>query len=450
MSTGEAAVVIVGAGLAGCEAALGLARRGIGVKLVEQKPGKRTPAQVSDQLCELVCSNSFRGAALSNAVGLLKEEMRRLGSFVIRAADATRVPAGGALAVDRERFSAQMTAWVSEQPLISLEQAEVQSLPDHRPTIIATGPLTGDGLARDIERRVGGQLAYYDAISPIVSAESIDWEKVFVASRYDKGESEEDRSAYVNCPFDRDGYHAFVQAVQGAQKVEPKNFEKVRYFEGCLPIEVMAERGLETLAFGPMKPVGLTDPRTGRRPYAVVQLRAEDEARTAYNIVGFQTRMTWPEQARVLRTIPGLGEAEFYRYGAVHRNTFINAPALLTDTLELRGEPGVHFAGQIAGTEGYVESAALGFLVAQFVAAKLAGKEPSHPPPTTAHGGLLTHLSRPNPDYQPSNITFAHLPPLTSAGARKLKKRERYEALAERALADLDAWIQSDRVAAAE
>ncbi|HVW24209.1 MAG TPA: methylenetetrahydrofolate--tRNA-(uracil(54)-C(5))-methyltransferase (FADH(2)-oxidizing) TrmFO [Polyangiaceae bacterium] len=447
--TRDDAVVIVGAGLAGCEVALGLAHRGIRVRLLEQKPGKRTPAQVSDALCELVCSNSFRGAALSNAVGLLKEEMRRLGSFVMRAADATRVPAGGALAVDRERFSAQMTAWVREHPLISLEEGEVKAIPEERPVIVATGPLTGDALAADVARRVGGQLAYYDAISPIVSAESIDWDRVFVASRYDKGESEEDRSAYVNCPLDRDAYYAFVREVVAAQKVEPKSFEKVRYFEGCLPIEVMAERGPETLAFGPMKPVGLVDPRTGKRPYAVVQLRAEDAAATAYNIVGFQTRMTWPEQARVLRTIPGLSDAEFFRYGAVHRNTFINAPALLTETLELRSEPGVYFAGQIAGTEGYVESAALGFLVAQFVGARREGRAPVLPPATTAHGGLLAHLSRPNADYQPSNITFAHLPPLAGDGARKLKKRARYEALAERALADLEAWLRQGKVVAA-
>jgi methylenetetrahydrofolate--tRNA-(uracil-5-)-methyltransferase len=440
-------VVIVGAGLAGCEAALTLAARGFAVRLLEQKPGRRTPAQVSDKLCELVCSNSFRGAALSNAVGLLKEEMRRLGSFVMRAADATRVPAGGALAVDRERFADQMTAWVREHPLISVEEAEVLSVPEGRPVIIATGPLTGDALAADIAARVGGQLAYYDAISPIVTADSIDWERVFVASRYGKGETDDDRQAYVNCPFDRAGYYAFVKEVVAAKKVEPKGFEKPRYFEGCLPIEVMAERGPDTLAFGPMKPVGLTDPRTGRWPHAVVQLRAEDRAATAYNIVGFQTRMTWPEQARVLRMIPGLSDAEFFRYGAVHRNTFINAPALLTSTLELSSDPGLYFAGQIAGCEGYVESAALGGLAARFVAARLAGSEPSLPPETTAHGGLLTHLSRPNPDYQPSNITFAHLPPLAGV-TRKLEKRARYEVLAERALADLDAFIARAEVAA--
>ena len=323
---GGANVVIVGAGLAGCEAALGLAERGFRVRLLEQKPSKRTPAQTSDHLCELVCSNSFRGASLSNAVGLLKEEMRRVGSFVMRAADGCRVPAGGALAVDRERFAAQMTSLVHSHPRITIEAGEVLEIPEARPVIIATGPLTGDALARDIERRTMGQLAYYDAISPIVTAESIDWDRVFSASRYDKGETEEDQRAYVNCPFDREQYESFVREIVAAKKVEPKEFEKVRYFEGCLPIEVMAERGAQTLAFGPMKPVGLTDPRTGKRPYAVVQLRAEDEAATAYNIVGFQTRMAWGDQGRVLRTIPGLENAEFYRYGAVHRNTFIASP----------------------------------------------------------------------------------------------------------------------------
>lgn len=431
-------VTIVGAGLAGCEAALQLASRGISVTLLEQKPLGRTPAQSSDHYCELVCSNSFRGAALSNAVGLLKEEMRRLGSFVMKAADRTRVPAGGALAVDRERFAAQMTAWVRENPLIQVKPAVVDAIPSERPTIIATGPLTGDALAKAIEARVGvGSLAYYDAIAPIVSAESIDMDKVFRASRWGKGEGEADQQAYLNCPLDEAEYKAFVEAVRSARKVEPKAFEEVRYFEGCLPIEVMAERGEQTLAFGPMKPVGLIDPKTGRRPYAVVQLRAEDEAGTAYNLVGFQTRMAWGEQDRVFRMIPGLENAEFYRYGAVHRNTFLNAPKLLTPTFELKDEPGLYFAGQITGVEGYVESAASGLLCALFVADRLAGRKTVLPPETTAHRGLITHLGRHADDYQPSNITFSHLAPYEGT---RLKKRAKYEVMAERALRDLAEW----------
>jgi methylenetetrahydrofolate--tRNA-(uracil-5-)-methyltransferase len=444
MTAPAGAVTVVGAGLAGCEAALQLAERGVSVRLIEQKPLRRTAAQTSDALCELVCSNSFRGAALANAVGLLKEEMRRLGSFVMRAADSCRVPAGGALAVDRDRFSATMTEWVHAHPLIAFETAEVTLIPEARPVILATGPLTGDALAADIAARVGGKLAYYDAISPIVAADSIDLDRVFFASRYDKGDTEEDRHAYLNSPLNQEQYEAFVQAVLGAQKVQPKAFEEVRYFEGCLPIEVMAERGPRTLAFGPMKPVGLTDPKTGRWPHAVVQLRAEDEARTAYNMVGFQTRMTWGEQARVFRTLPGLENAEFQRYGAVHRNTFIDSPKALDGRLGLRDMPGVYFAGQIAGTEGYVESAAVGWLAAHIVAARLRGEEATLPPVTTAHGGLLTHLSRDNPDYQPSNITFSHLPPLETA--KKVGKRDRHGAIAERGLADLDAWIASDNV----
>jgi methylenetetrahydrofolate--tRNA-(uracil-5-)-methyltransferase len=431
-------VTIVGAGLAGCEAALQLASRGIRVTLLEQKPVSRTPAQSSDKLCELVCSNSFRGAALSNAVGLLKEEMRRLGSFVMKAADRTRVPAGGALAVDRERFSEQMTAWVRENPLIEVRPGVVEAIPSERPTIIATGPLTGDALAKAIEARVGvGALAYYDAIAPIVSAESIDMDQVFRASRWGKGEGEADQQAYLNCPMTEAEYKAFVAAVRAARKVEPKSFEEVRYFEGCLPIEVMAERGEQTHAFGPMKPVGLTDPRTGRWPHAVVQLRQEDEAGTAYNLVGFQTRMAWGEQDRIFRMIPGLENAEFYRYGAVHRNTFLNAPKLLTQTLELKDEPGLYFAGQITGVEGYVESAASGLLCSLFVADRLFGRETVLPPESTAHRGLLTHLSRHPDDYQPSNITFSHLAPYEGT---RLKKRAKYEVMAERALRDLVEW----------
>ena len=439
------AVTVVGAGLAGCEVALGLAARGIPVVLLEQKPLARTPAQTTDGLCELVCSNSFRGAALANAVGLLKEEMRRLGSFVMRAAEKTRVPAGGALAVDRERFSELMTEWVRADPLIEQRSAVVDCVPDARPVVIATGPLTGDALALDVARRVGRErLAYYDAIAPIVSADSIDESKIFRASRYDKGETEEDRTAYVNAPLNEEQYRRFVEDIRSAAKVEPKSFEDVRYFEGCLPIEVMAERGDDTLAFGPMKPVGLTDPRTGRWPFAVVQLRPEDEGASAYNLVGFQTRMTWGEQARIFRTIPGLEQAEFLRYGAVHRNTFLDAPALLDPTFQLKGEPGIYFAGQVSGVEGYVESAASGLLVARFVAERLSGREPRLPPPTTALGGLIAQLSRHPGDYQPSNITFSHLAPYEG---KRLKKRAKYEVMAERALRDLAEWQAAEKPA---
>jgi methylenetetrahydrofolate--tRNA-(uracil-5-)-methyltransferase len=437
---GTPAVTVIGAGLAGCEAALGLARRGIRVRLIEQKPGARTPAQHSDALCELVCSNSLRGAALTNAVGLLKEEMRRLGSFVMQAADATRVPAGGALAVDREQFSSAITRRIADEPLVELVCDQIERLPDARPLIVATGPLTGDALASDLEARLGrAGMAYYDAIAPIVAADSIDRDRVFRASRWDKGESDEERSAYVNCPLYQAQYARFVTDLVEARKVAPRPFEQIRYFEGCLPIEVMAERGEQTLAFGPMKPVGLVDPRTGRRPHAVVQLRAEDAAQTAFNLVGFQTRLTQPEQARIFRTIPGLEQAEFLRWGAVHRNTFIDSPRLLDGTLQLRAEPGVYFAGQITGTEGYVESAACGWLAAHFLEARLAGRVPTSPPETTAHGGLLAHLSRRVEDFQPSNVNFSLLAPW--AGPR-LRKRARYQAMADRALADLDAWLR--------
>jgi methylenetetrahydrofolate--tRNA-(uracil-5-)-methyltransferase len=440
-------VNIVGAGLAGCEAALTLAARGVSVRLYEQKPKARTPAQTSDKLCELVCSNSFRGAALSNAVGLLKEEMRRLGSFVMQVAEATKVPAGGALAVDRERFADGMSRLIQSSPNIELCPELVESLPSERPTIIATGPLTGDALARNIADKVGASaLAYYDAIAPIISADSIDWDQVFMASRWEKGESEEDKTAYVNCPLNEEQYKAFVAEVCAARKVEPKSFEDVRYFEGCLPIEVMAERGEMTLAFGPMKPVGLTDPKTGRWPFAVIQLRKEDEAGTAYNMVGFQSRMAWPEQERIFRSIPGLQNAEFQRYGAVHRNTFLNAPKLLDSTFQLRSDPGLYFSGQISGTEGYVESAAGGLLTAYFVAARLRGVEPVLPPPTTALGGILTHLGRNPDDYQPSNITFSHIAPWDG---KRLKKREKYEAMAERALRDLETFRQQVQPATA-
>jgi methylenetetrahydrofolate--tRNA-(uracil-5-)-methyltransferase len=436
-------VTVVGGGLAGCEAAWQLAERGIDVTILEQKPKKRTPAQTGDGLAELVCSNSMRGAALSNAVGLLKEELRRAGSIVMRVADRTRVPAGGALAVDRERFSAEMTGAIAGHPRIRVVAEEVTAIPDARPVVLATGPLTSDALAADLARAVGSeQLAYYDAIAPIVSAESIDWDKVWKQSRYDKGEAGDD-AAYINCPFDEAAYHAFVNEVVRAEKVQARSFEDVRYFEGCLPLEVMAERGAMTLAFGPMKPVGLVDPRTGARPFAVVQLRPEDAAATAYNLVGFQTRMTYGEQARVLRTITGLEAAEFLRFGSVHRNTFLNAPELLDEAMQLRARPGVFVAGQLSGVEGYVESAAGGFVCAILLTQRMHEEPLAPPPETTALGGIRTHLARKVDRYQPSNITWSHLPPLPNS---RLKKRDRYEAMSQRALRDLDAWLVANRI----
>jgi methylenetetrahydrofolate--tRNA-(uracil-5-)-methyltransferase len=433
-------VVVVGGGLAGCEAAYQLASRGISVTLVEQKPKSRTPAQVGDKLAELVCSNSMRGAALSNAIGLLKEEMRRAGSLVMQIADRTRVPAGGALAVDRERFSDEITAAIKGHGRIELVCEEVKEIPRGRPVILATGPLTGDALAEDLARLIGKQhLAYYDAISPIVSAESLDWEKVFKQSRYGKGTEEGDDEAYVNCPFDREQYQAFIAAIRAAEKVAPRAFEDIRYFEGCLPVEVMADRGEDTLRYGPMKPVGLTDPKTGRWPYGVVQLRPEDAQASAYNLVGFQTRMTWTDQGRVFRMIPGLENAEFYRFGSVHRNTFVDAPRLLDETMQLRSAPGVYLAGQITGVEGYVESAACGFVCSVLLARKLLGQDVVHPPATTALGALSAHLRRPAERFQPSNVTWAHFPPM---GDKRLKKRERYTAMAERALVDLAPWVE--------
>ncbi|HKP56756.1 MAG TPA: methylenetetrahydrofolate--tRNA-(uracil(54)-C(5))-methyltransferase (FADH(2)-oxidizing) TrmFO [Polyangiales bacterium] len=428
-------VTIVGAGLAGSECAFQLAERGLSVRLVEQKPIARTPAQNSDQLAELVCSNSFRGAALSNAVGLLKEEMRRAGSLVIQVGDLCRVPAGGALAVDREHFSAEMTRRIREHASIEVVAEQVLRLPDSRPLVIATGPLTGDALASDLARLIGAEhLAYYDSIAPIIAADSIDWSQVFRASRYDKGGDD----AYVNCPLDREQYNAFVAALCAAQKVAPRAFEDVRYFEGCLPIEVMAERGERTLAFGPMKPVGLRDPRTGKRPYAVVQLRQEDAAATAYNIVGFQTRMTQPEQKRVFGMIPGLAQARYERFGTVHRNTFVNAPQVLRAGFELRNAPGVYLAGQIGGVEGYVESAASGLCLGLQLAARLLGQEVYAPPRGSALGSLLSHLSRDEPGFQPSNVVWSMFPAYEGA---RLGKRDRHLALAERALDELDPWL---------
>lgn len=428
-------VTIVGAGLAGCECAFQLAERGVSVRLLEQKPLARTPAQITDWLAELVCSNSFRGAALANAVGLLKEELRRAGSLVMDVGESCRVPAGGAMAVDRDQFAAEMTRRIHNHPKIEVVSAAVDVLPAARPLVLATGPLTSDALASDLAQVIGGEhLAYYDSIAPIIAADSIDWSQTFSASRYDKGGDD----AYVNCPLDQEQYFAFVAALVSAQKVAPRAFEEVRYFEGCLPVEVMAERGERTLSFGPMKPVGLRDPRTGRRPYAVVQLRREDAAGTAYNLVGFQTRMTQPEQKRVFGMIPGLGQARYERFGTVHRNTFVNAPRALRGGFELRALPGVFLAGQIGGVEGYVESAASGLVLGLTLAALSRGEEVFSPPRTTALGSLCSHLSREQEDFQPSNIVWSMFAP--HAGVR-LGKRDRHLALATRALEDLNTWL---------
>jgi methylenetetrahydrofolate--tRNA-(uracil-5-)-methyltransferase len=424
-------VTIIGGGLAGCECAWQLAERGVAVTLIEQKPHKRTPAQSLDGLAELVCSNSFRGAALANAVGLLKEEMRRAGSLIMSAGEKSAVPAGGAFAVDRVVFSDEVTRRIASHPRIRIEHREVTAIPDETPVVIATGPLTGDALAADLARAIGKDyLAYYDAIAPVVTAESIDWSKVFKASRYDKG----DDAAYVNCPFDKEPYEAFVAAILAAEKVAPREFEETKYFEGCLPIEVMAERGIKTLAFGPMKPVGLRDPKTGRRPYAVVQLRQEDRGATAYNLVGFQTRMKWPEQTRILRMIPGLEQCEIERFGSVHRNTFVDSPRVLNDDLSLVSRPGVYLAGQISGVEGYVESAACGLVLGRMLTGDPA------PPTTTALGALLGHLrDREKKVFQPSNIVWSMFPPLPDP---RLRKRARYEVLAQRALVDIEPWLR--------
>ena len=428
-------VLVIGAGLAGTECAWQLAERGVSVRLFEQKPSSRTPAQHSDHMAELVCSNSFRGAALHNAVGQLKEEMRRTGSLVMEVGEAHRVPAGGAFAVDREKFSREITKRIEGHPLIEVVNEVVDRIPDVRPVVIATGPLTSGGLADDIAAAVGAEhLAYYDAIAPIVSADSIDFEVAFRASRYGKGGD----AAYVNCPLDEGQYNRFVEALLEAEKVTPREFESARYFEGCLPIEVMAARGHQTLSFGCMKPVGLTDPRTGRWPHAVVQLRQEDEAGTAFNMVGFQTRMRWPEQKRVFRLIPGLEKAEFERLGSVHRNTFVDSPRVLDDDLALAARPGVYLAGQISGVEGYVESAACGMLLGIKLALEARGRRFSFPPPTTMLGGLLGHLRTPKDDFQPSNVMWSMVPPIEG---RRMKKRAHRDAQSERALQDLQAWL---------
>jgi len=430
-------IPIIGGGLAGCEAAWQLARCGLAVTLFEMRPQRMTPAHHSDRLGELVCSNSLRGAGMNNAVGLLKEELRRCGSLFMAAADAHQVPAGGALAVDRDGFAGHLTTAIEVQPLITLQRREVTELPAGDPVVIASGPLTAEPLAQQLAALTGAEhLYFYDAIAPIVEADSINTDIIFRASRYGKGGDD-----YLNVPLDRDQYLAFVAALLAAEKVAPRDFEKAIHFEGCLPIEELAARGEMTLAFGPMKPVGLRDPRTGREPFAVVQLRQDDAHASLFNLVGFQTKLTWPEQRRIFRTLPGLENARFARLGSMHRNTFLNAPACLTPTLQLKADPRLFFAGQITGVEGYVESAACGFLTGLFAAGYAAGVTVPAPPPTTALGALLNHLGTASPKgFQPMNVTYGLFPPLEG---RKRKRSDRRLAMAERALEDLGSWWQT-------
>jgi methylenetetrahydrofolate--tRNA-(uracil-5-)-methyltransferase len=436
-------VVVVGAGLAGCEAAWQLAERGVPVRLYEMKPQRLSPAHASTDFAELVCSNSLRANTLGNAVGLLKEEMRRLGSLVIRVADATAVPAGKALAVDREGFARGVTEAIEGHPGIEIVHERVSAIPEARPVILATGPLTDSELAEDLGRTLGeAHLYFYDAISPTLYADSIDRDIVFRASRYDQGD--EEAGDYLNVPLSREEYERFVDALLEAETVPLHEFEAALYFEGCLPIEEMARRGRDTLAYGPMKPVGLVDPRTGKRPHAVVQLRQEDRSGSLWNLVGCQTKLRVGEQKRLFRMLPGLEGAVFARFGSIHRNTYVNAPVQLDDRLQLRARPGVFLAGQMAGVEGYVESAALGYLVGVGVARDVLGLPAVAPPPETAHGALLRHLQ--NADarhFQPMNVNYGLFPPLDRdvlrpsderGRRRKLPKREKNQRLAERAL----------------
>jgi len=440
-------VHVIGGGLAGSEAAWQLARAGVPVVLHEMRPLRMTDAHQTDRLAELVCSNSFRSDDRSyNAVGLLHEEMRRCGSLILAAADAHRVPAGGALAVDREGFSVAVQQALGVEALVAIERGEVAGLPpaEWDEVIVATGPLTSPALADAISRLTGeDSLAFFDAIAPIVYKESIDFDIAWFQSRYDKGDGVD----YINCPLDREQYYAFVEALLAGEKTSFHAWEeKTPYFEGCLPIEVMAARGRDTLAFGPMKPVGLSDPRTGGRAYAVVQLRQDNALGTLYNIVGFQTKLKHGEQLRIFRMIPGLARAEFARLGGLHRNTFLNSPKLLDRELRLKAMPRLRFAGQMTGVEGYVESAAIGLLAGRFAAAAKRGRRLAPPPLTTALGALLGHITggADAATFQPMNVNFGLFPALET----RERGRERKRALAERALAELDVWLGTARAAA--
>lgn len=425
-------VTVIGAGLAGSEAAWQLARMGVRVKLYEMRPAKSTPAHKTGGFAELVCSNSFRADSLENAVGLLKEEMRRLDSLIMSCADRHRVPAGGALAVDRDLFSAAVTGALEKHPQVEVIRREVEAIPGQGIVVLATGPLTSEAMERSIRDLTGQEYLYfYDAVAPIVTLESINMEKAFFSSRYGKGEGH-----YINCPMNREEYIRFREELAGAQRAPRREFEKEVNFEGCMPIEVLAARGEDTMRYGPLKPVGLIDPATGKRPYAVVQLRQDNAAGTLYNMVGFQTHLKWSEQQRVFRMIPGLENAEFVRYGVMHRNTYINSPGLLNATYECRVRPGLFFAGQITGVEGYVESASSGLAAGINAGLLYAGKRPLVFPPETAHGSLARYITSADPDnFQPMNITFGLFPPLEKPIR---DRRKRNAMISQRALEALE------------
>ena len=438
MSSNHQPVIVIGGGLAGCEAAWQLLNRDVPVTLYEMKPGRYSPAHTSPQLAELVCSNSLRSNDPASAIGLLKEELRILGSLLMEAADATSVPAGKALAVDRTLFSEYIEQKLFARDGFELIREEATAIPEDRIVILAGGPLTSDALAQAIDERTGKEyLAFYDAISPIIHVESIDFGKVFRGSRYDEGEGD-----YLNCPMSRDEFEFFFAALRTGQEVPLHEFEDIRFFEGCLPIEVMASRGLQTLLFGPMKPVGLIDPRTGTQPFAVVQLRKENKSETLFNMVGFQTKLTWPEQQRIFRLIPGLEHAEFARLGSIHRNTFINAPILLEKTLQLKGAKDLFLAGQITGVEGYLESAAMGLLAGINVARYRASQDIVPPPAVTAIGALVNHLTNADSKtFQPMNVNFGLFPPIPG----KIRKRDRGQHYADRALEAVRDWAAAIR-----
>ncbi len=433
----DAQLIVIGAGLAGSEAAWQAVQRGIRVRLYEMRPGKKAPAHATGQFAELVCSNSLRAAGLENAVGLLKEEMRMLDSLIMRCADAHQVPAGGALAVDRQKFAADITTTLENHPLVEVVREEVDSIPEGIPTIIATGPLTSESMAKCVKELSGKEYFYfYDAAAPILTYDSLNLDIIYRASRYGKGDAD-----YLNCPMDKEQYELFWRELIAAEAAPLKEFEKEVFFEGCMPVEAMAARGEKTLLFGPLKPVGLENPKTGERPYAVVQLRQDDAEGTLYNIVGFQTHLKWGEQQRVFRMIPGLENAEFVRYGVMHRNTFINSPTLLKPTLQYKERADLFFAGQLTGVEGYVESAAAGLVAGINATRLISGQEPVVFPEETAHGALTKYITTADPkSFQPMNINFGLLPPLAE---RIRDKKQKNRLISERSIKKLESFKKS-------